>query len=133
MVAEKKVLNISTAYREELLDITRQVAKVVKDSGVKEGVCVIFCSHTTAGLTINENADPSVKKDILNGLDKMIPDVDFFHAEGNSDAHIKACLMGGALNILIQNNSLVLGIWQGIYLCEFDGPRARKVHVQIME
>ncbi len=124
-------IGIKTSRTDELVDITAQVLNVVNDSGVEDGVCVIYCPHTTAGLTINENADPSVKHDILCGLDKMIPNIKFSHMEGNSPAHIKASLMGFSLQVLIQNGSLVLGTWQGIYFCEFDGPRSRNIHVQI--
>ncbi len=123
-------IGIKTSRTDELVDITRQISNVVGDSGVEEGVCVIYCPHTTAGLTINENADPSVKQDILRGLDKMVPNIKFSHMEGNSPAHIKASLMGFSLQVLIQNGSLVLGTWQGIYFCEFDGPRSRNIHVQ---
>ncbi len=132
MVITKKVIGVRTSHREELLDITQQVMGVVKDSGAKDGVCIIYCPHTTAGLTINENADPSVKSDILKGLDAMIPSIHFSHAEGNSDAHIKASMMGFSLQVLIEDGSLVLGTWQGIYFCEFDGPRSRKLHVQVI-
>lgn len=125
-------ISIKTSRTDELVDITAQVLNVVGDSGIEDGVCVIYCPHTTAGLTINENADPSVKQDILRGLDKMIPNINFSHMEGNSPAHIKASLMGFSLQVLIQNGSLVLGTWQGIYFCEFDGPRTRNFHVQII-
>lgn len=131
-MATKKTVTIQSSRKEELIDITHQVVDVVKGSGVNEGLCVIYCPHTTAGLTINENADPSVKRDILAGLDKMIPPISFAHMEGNSPAHIKASMMGFSLQVLIQDSSLVLGTWQGIYFCEFDGPRNRKFHVQVM-
>ncbi len=124
-------IGIKTSRTDELVDIPAQVSNVVGDSGVEDGVCVIYCPHTTAGLTINENADPSVKKDILRGLDKMIPNTSFSHMEGNSPAHIKASMMGFSLQVLIEGGSLVLGTWQGIYFCEFDGPRSRNFHVQI--
>ena len=132
MVITKQIIDGRTSRKEELLDITQQVMSVVKDSGAKEGVCIIYCPHTTAGLTINENADPSVKSDILKGLDAMIPNIKFSHAEGNSDAHIKASMMGFSLQVLIEGGSLVLGTWQGIYFCEFDGPRTRNFHVQVI-
>lgn len=132
MAIYKRKITITASYKNKLLDITRQVARIVQESGVEEGICFVFCPHTTAGLTINENADPDVKKDILQGLEKMVPALPYSHMEGNSPAHIKASLMGFSLQVLIQDSSLVLGTWQGIYFCEFDGPRTRNVHIQIM-
>ena len=132
MVVYKRIVNIKTSRKDELVDITPHIHNIVRDSGlVGEGFCFIYCPHTTAGLTINENADPSVKKDILRGLECMIPSIDYHHMEGNSPAHIKASIMGLSLHLLIQGGSLVLGTWQGIYFCEFDGPRNRFFHVQI--
>jgi secondary thiamine-phosphate synthase enzyme len=123
---------IHTTKRNEFIDITSRVEEIVKKSKIKDGLCVIFCPHTTAGLTINENADPSVKKDILNHLEEIVPqDKNYAHSEGNSDAHIKSSLLGSSLNIIIENNSLALGTWQGIYFCEFDGPRPRQIYVKI--
>ena len=105
----------------------------MKDSGIAEGVCHIFVAHTTAGLTINENADPSVQSDIIMVLNKIISDREpYRHGEGNSPAHIKASLMGPDLTVLVSHGNLLLGTWQGVYLCEFDGPRTRKVHIKIM-
>jgi secondary thiamine-phosphate synthase enzyme len=105
----------------------------VRQSGVEEGVCHIFEAHTTAGLTINENADPSVQADMLMVLNKIISEKEAYrHLEGNSPAHVKASLMGAHLTVLVTNGRLLLGTWQGIYLCEFDGPRTRKVHIKIM-
>lgn len=128
-----KELNISSDRREQLVEITPGVQKVVEGSGVKEGVCAVFCPHTTAGLTVNENADPGVAEDVLKHLRKLVPkDASFAHSEGNSDAHIKASLMGSSLNLLVKGGRLVLGTWQGVYLCEFDGPRERKIHVEVM-
>ena len=115
------------------MDITGRIQELVRGSDVKEGVCHIFVAHTTAGLTINENADPSVQSDILMVLNKVISDREAYrHGEGNSPAHIKASLMGPNLTVLVDNGSLLLGTWQGVYLCEFDGPRTRKVHIKIM-
>jgi secondary thiamine-phosphate synthase enzyme len=128
----KKTISIKTSHKDELMDITSDVLKEVRESGARAGVCFIYCPHTTAGLTINENADPAVKKDILRGLEGMIPSIHFSHLEGNSPAHIKASMMGFSLQILIEDGSLVLGTWQGIYFCEFDGPRRRNFHVQII-
>jgi secondary thiamine-phosphate synthase enzyme len=131
MAIYKKTINIRTSYKDELLDITSDVSRIVTDSGAQDGICFVYCPHTTAGLTINENADPAVKKDILRGLEQMVPSIRFSHLEGNSSAHIKASMMGFSLQLLIENGSLVLGTWQGIYFCEFDGPRRRTVRLQI--
>jgi secondary thiamine-phosphate synthase enzyme len=114
----KKTVSIKTSHTDELVDISHHIVNAVNDSGARDGVCFIFCPHTTAGLTINENADPSVKKDLLRGLDSMIPSISFSHMEGNSPAHIKASMMGFSLQVLIEDGSLILGTWQGIYFCE---------------
>jgi len=129
-----QTLRISTKRRSEFLDITAEVAGIVQRQKVHSGVCVIFCPHTTAGLTINENADPDVRNDVIEHLQEIVPEAKpYRHGEGNADAHIKASLMGSSLNIIIENNRLVLGTWQGIYFCEFDGPRSREVHVTIIK
>jgi secondary thiamine-phosphate synthase enzyme len=126
-------LSVGTTSRVEMVDITGQIQELVRQSGVTEGVCHLFEAHTTAGLTINENADPSVQADILMVLNRIISDKETYrHLEGNSPAHIKASLMGPQLTVLVSNGSLLLGTWQGIFLCEFDGPRTRKVHLKIM-
>ena len=126
-------LSVRTTSRVEMVDITGQIQELVRQSGVEEGVCHIFEAHTTAGLTINENADPSVQADILMVLNRIISDQEAYrHLEGNSPAHIKASLMGAQLSVLVSNGRLLLGTWQGVYLCEFDGPRTRKVHIKIM-
>lgn len=126
-------LSVRTTSLVEMVDITSQVQELVQHSGVEEGVCHLFEAHTTAGLTINENADPSVQADILMVLNRIISDQEAYrHLEGNSPAHIKASLMGAQLTVLVSNGRLLLGTWQGIYLCEFDGPRTRKVHIKIM-
>ena len=126
-------LSVRTTSRIEMVDITGQIQELVRHSGVEEGVCHLFEAHTTAGLTINENADPSVQADILMVLNRIISDQEAYrHLEGNSPAHIKASLMGPQLTVLVSNGRLLLGTWQGIYLCEFDGPRTRKVHLKIM-
>ena len=125
-------LRVKTSKREVLLDITGDVKRVVKNSGIKEGVCRVFVPHTTAAITINENADPAVMKDIVMYLKKLIPqDSGFFHMEGNSDAHIKTTLTGPSLDVLIHDGKLMLGTWQGIMLAEYDGPRNRSVYVQV--
>lgn len=126
-------IKIKTTSRVDLIDITNEVQSLVNASKVKDGVCFIFCQHTTAGLTINENADPSVKADIVNALNKLIPhNANYQHAEGNADAHIKSSLFGASLNIFIEDGKLVLGTWQGIYFCEGDGPRMREAWVKII-
>jgi secondary thiamine-phosphate synthase enzyme len=126
-------LSVRTSRLTELVDLTGQIQERVRLSGVEEGVCHIFAAHTTAGLTINENADPSVAADILMVLNQIISDREAYaHREGNSPAHIKASLMGPQLTVLVSNGSLLLGTWQGVFLCEFDGPRTRKVHLKIM-
>ncbi len=125
-----RVLEIETRSKEELIDITDLIAKEVQVLGVKEGAVVIFVPHTTAGLTINENADPSVKRDILLALRHMVPDnLPYAHSEGNSPAHVKASLCGSSLLVIIKEGKLRLGTWQGITFCEFDGPRRRRIYV----
>jgi len=128
-----KEITIKTNTQTQILDITTQVQKVLSESGIAEGLCCVFISHTTAGVTINENADPSVKQDIVMELNKVIPfDDNYNHLEGNSAAHIKASIIGSSVNIPVKNNNLLLGTWQGICFCEFDGPRTRKFYVKIM-
>ncbi|GAG68067.1 unnamed protein product [marine sediment metagenome] len=128
-----KEITIQTSTQTQILDITAQVQKVVRESGIIEGLCCVFVPHTTAGVTINENADPSVKQDIVMELNKVIPFNDnYSHSEGNSAAHIKASIIGSSENIPVKNNNLLLGTWQGICFCEFDGPRTRKFYVKIM-
>jgi secondary thiamine-phosphate synthase enzyme len=118
--------------KEALIDITSEVKKCLKESRITDGVLVVFVPHTTAGVTINENADPDVQKDLLFGLNKAFPDrQEFRHAEGNSSAHLKASTVGSSVMVLVENGALVLGAWQGIYFCEFDGPRQRKFIVKI--
>ncbi|MEW6095598.1 MAG: secondary thiamine-phosphate synthase enzyme YjbQ [bacterium] len=127
-------LEINSKSRTELIDITSQIEDVVRNSRIKSGICYVFVPHTTAGITINENADPSVVADILMELNKVIPFKDnYSHIEGNSDAHIKSTLIGTSVTIFIENNRLLLGTWQGVYFCEFDGPRRRRVFVKIIE
>ncbi len=127
-------LSVPTHSRTEFVDVTREIQQVVRESGVKSGVCHIFVPHTTAGVTINENADPSVVHDILMELNKIIPFNDnYHHLEGNSAAHIKSSLVGPSLTVIIENGQIQLGTWQGIYFCEFDGPRHRKLWVKVME
>ncbi len=117
---------------EGFVDITAQVAAIVRTGGVGEGICHVFVPHTTAGVTINENADPDVVADMLAGLDKLVPSLPYRHAEGNSPAHIKASLLGAAATVPVTGGGLVLGTWQAIYLGEFDGPRRRTVCVTLV-
>lgn len=127
-----KQINVSTRSRSELVDITSQVQGVVAESGVRDGVCHVYVPHTTAGVTINENADPSVREDILMELNKTIPLQDNYkHLEGNAAAHIKATIVGSSETVLVEQGRLVLGTWQGLFFCEFDGPRSRRVLIKI--
>ena len=126
-------LQIRTSGRQSFEDITQRVQQVVTDSQVQEGLCYLFCPHTTAGLTLNENWDPSVQHDIGLALDEMVPQRrDFQHAEGNSPAHVKSLLTGAAQTLFVAGGRLVLGTWQGVYLAEFDGPRTRQVLVKVV-
>jgi secondary thiamine-phosphate synthase enzyme len=129
-----QTFEVRTSSQTEFIDITRSVQEVLKKTGVEDGICIIFIPHTTAAVTINENADPSVVQDIVMGLNKIIPFKDQYrHMEGNSPAHIKASLVGSSQIVFIESGKLVLGTWQGIFFCEFDGPRNRKVHVKVMK
>jgi secondary thiamine-phosphate synthase enzyme len=127
-------LNIKTHSKVEFQDITDRVNDAVSQSGVEEGICVVFVEHTTAGVTVNEHADPDVAADIITQLDKMAPlQANYRHSEGNSAAHIKASMIGASLTAIVQYGELALGTWQGIFLCEFDGPRNRNVLVKVIE
>ena len=124
--------SISTDY-EGMYNITARLREVIRESGVQSGLAVVYCPHTTAGITINENADPDVVRDMLLGLDKAYPDrTEFRHAEGNSAAHLKASAVGSSATVIIRDGKLLLGQWQGIYFCEFDPPRNRKFYVNII-
>ncbi len=128
-----KELSVRTSSRVELVDVTDLVQDVVSKSGIKSGLCCVYVPHTTAGITINENADPSVRKDIIKELNKVIPFEDnYSHIEGNAAAHVKASLVGFSQNIFFEEKRLILGTWQGIYFCEFDGPRSRRVYVKVI-
>ncbi len=128
-------LSIKTAKRCELIDITKDVATAIRETKVKDGVAIIYCPHTTAGITINEAADPSVAEDIAMKAGKLIGqrDMDYRHPEGNSDAHIKSSLVGSSVTVIIEGNRPVLGTWQGIFFAEFDGPRTREALVKVIE
>jgi secondary thiamine-phosphate synthase enzyme len=125
-------IQIKTRTRSELVDITGQVEKVVEESGVAEGVCVLVVPHTTAAVTVNENADPSVKADVIAKLSELVPEGDRYrHMEGNADAHIKAIIVGPSETLLVKEGQLSLGTWQGVFFCEFDGPRTRRVIIRV--
>lgn len=128
-----ETIDIRTRSRTEFVDITSRVAEITARSGVTEGLAVVYVPHTTAGVTINEAADPSVQEDVRNKFSEFVPHTgQYRHAEGNSDAHIKTTMVGSSAHLIISRGSLVLGVWQGIFFCEFDGPRSRKVHIQII-
>jgi secondary thiamine-phosphate synthase enzyme len=128
-----KDLVVKTSQHTEFVEITEQVQVIVDGAGVKDGICVCFVPHTTAGITINENADPDVVTDMIYALDKAVPwkDPHYRHGEGNTAAHVKASMMGHSVHVFVRGGKLQFGTWQGIYLCEFDGPRSRKVWVAI--
>ena len=127
-------ITIKTKNRNEMINITSEVEKAVLKSSVKEGICVVYCPHTTAGVTINENSDPDVCDDLITGLIRIVDsDWPFKHSEGNSDSHLKSSIVGCEKTIIIENGKLKLGVWQGIMFCEFDGPRERRVEVKIVE
>ncbi|MCD6257663.1 YjbQ family protein [Candidatus Aerophobetes bacterium] len=129
-----KTISISTTSRVEFLDITSKIEDIVEESGIRDGICYIFVPHTTAAVTINEGADPSVRRDIIAQLDKIVPPRgDYTHMEGNSPAHIKASLIGSSQIVFVQEGRISLGTWQSIYFCEFDGPRTRRLIVKITE
>jgi secondary thiamine-phosphate synthase enzyme len=124
-------LSITTRNRSEMIDITSQIEGELKKSGLKDGVCLLFVPHTTAGITINESADPSVATDIQAMLNKLIPwEGSYRHLEGNSAAHIKSSLIGNSVMVFVESGHLKLGTWQGIFFCEFDGPRSRKLYIK---
>ena len=127
-------VQIKTHQREELVDITSTVQNFAAKSGISEGIVFLHVPHTTAAVTINENADPDVKRDILYKLNKEIPQSDgYHHGEGNSDAHVKSSLVGPTLSLIITGGKLLLGTWQGVYFCEFDGPRTRSLYLKAIE
>ena len=128
-----KEISVQTRSRMEMIDITAVVQKTVREEGIKTGICLVYTPHTTAAITINENADPDVPRDILAALDKAVPlSANYHHAEGNSAAHVKSSLVGASEMVMIENGRLVLGTWQSIFFCEFDGPRTRKVSVSVI-
>jgi secondary thiamine-phosphate synthase enzyme len=129
-----EIVHLRTSRRAEMVDITGEVQAVVDRAGVREGIVVVQSLHTTAALTINENADPDVQHDVLAKLERLVPQEEPFyrHAEGNSDSHLKTSFFGPSLTVIVSGGKLALGTWQGVYFCEFDGPRERKVAVQVV-
>lgn len=125
-------INVRTNSRIEMADITSQVQREMSKAGITDGLCTVYVPHTTAGITINEGADPDVCHDILSKLSDLVPArAGYHHSEGNADSHIKASLVGSSVSVIVENGRLVLGTWQKIFFCEFDGPRSRKVYVRI--
>src|SRR5687768_17889630 len=129
-----QTLSVRTATRSEMLDVTDRLAKFVRSNNMLEGMLIVYVPHTTAAVTINENADPDVRHDMLRKLDELIPKDEAYyrHGEGNSDSHVKTSLVGNSVTVLIERGRLVLGRWQGVYFCEFDGPRERKLMVKLV-
>jgi len=128
-----KTVSVKTSRRVQLIDVTGEVRKAVSESGVESGVCIVFVPHTTAGVAINEGADPSVARDIEKHLSKLVPEHgDFSHAEGNSDSHIKTLITGSSESIIVEDGRPVLGTWQSVFFCEYDGPRSRKMHIRVV-
>ena len=129
-----KLIEVKTRKHTEMQDITKAVQQAVTESGVRDGICTVFVPHTTAAVTINENADPDVVRDFTMEINKIVPWEDgYHHMEGNSAAHLKSSMIGFSEQVLVEDGRLILGVWQGIYFCEYDGPRRRKVYVKVME
>jgi secondary thiamine-phosphate synthase enzyme len=128
-----RYINVRSKSRNEFIDITEMVQDVVKEAGITKGICYLYVPHTTAGITINEGADPSVQRDIINALSRLVPhEMNYFHREGNADAHIKTTLVGSSLNVIVEEGKLLLGTWQSIFFCEFDGPRHRRIAIKFI-
>lgn len=126
-------ITVKTNSQTQLIDITSEITGLLQKEGFKSGVCMLYVPHTTAGITINESADPSVRRDILMVLNQMVPwKADYKHMEGNSPAHVKSSLVGSSALVAVENDQLILGTWQGIFYCEFDGPRTRKLHIKLI-
>ncbi len=127
-------LTVKTYSRNEMIDITKDIESVLKERGWKDGILLVYVPHTTAAITVNENADPSVKRDILNYLSELVPqNAGFSHLEGNSDSHIKTSLVSPSISLIVENSKIVLGTWQSVFFCEFDGPRTRKVYLKFIK
>jgi secondary thiamine-phosphate synthase enzyme len=128
-----RYINVRSKSRNEFIDITEMVQEVVKEAGITKGICYLYVPHTTAGITINEGADPSVQRDIINALSRLVPhEMNYFHREGNADAHIKTTLVGSSLNVIVEEGKLLLGTWQSVFFCEFDGPRHRRIAIKFI-
>jgi len=128
-----KIVGLNSSRRVEFIDISEKINNIIRQSGITDGACFISVPHTTAAVTINENSDPDVLYDIINKMDRLFPQKDnYTHMEGNSDAHIKSSLFGPSVSLIISNSKLLLGIWQAVYFCEFDGPRNRNIYVKII-
>jgi secondary thiamine-phosphate synthase enzyme len=126
-------ISVKTSRREEFVNITSLVKKAVSESGIKDGLCVVYVPHTTAAITINESADSDVVRDVITRLSNLVPHSgDYHHSEGNSDAHIKSSIIGNSRVLIVENGNIVLGTWEGIFFCEFDGPRTRQVYVKVL-
>jgi secondary thiamine-phosphate synthase enzyme len=126
-----RYINVKSKSRVEFIDVTGMVQETVKEADIKDGICYLYVPHTTAGITINEGADPSVQRDIQNTLNKLAPqDINYFHREGNADAHIKSTLVGTSIHVIVDGGKLLLGTWQSIFFCEFDGPRHRRIAIK---
>lgn len=133
MIVFQDLIHLKSRLRSHWIDITEEVQEVITRSGIKDGICTVVCLHTTAAITVNENADPDVEKDFFKMLEQLIPiNASFRHAEGNSDSHIKASLTGLSAQLPVSGGRIVVGTWQSVYFCEFDGPRNRKVSVTVM-
>jgi len=126
---DRATIQVRTQAKEEIVDITRRVQEVVNSLGIEQGAVLLFCPHTTAALTVNEAADPDVREDVNRALSALVPQIPFQHGEGNSPAHVRSALMGPSLVLPVEGGRLALGTWQGVYFCEFDGPRTRSVWV----
>jgi len=128
-----KVIRIKSKKRIEAIEITGYVRNIIKEVGIKDGICILYVPHTTAGIIINENSDPNVIEDILDRLNEIIPpDLNYKHLEGNADSHIKSSITSNSVNLIIENGELMLGTWQGVFFLEFDGPRERKIYCKIL-
>lgn len=127
--------SVQTHQRSEMIDVTDRVQRIIRQQGIEDGIAVVYVPHTTAAVTINENADPDVKHDLLKKLELLIPKQESYyqHSEGNSDSHVKTSLVGNTVTVVIDHGKLVLGTWQGIYFCEFDGPRERELMIRILD
>ncbi len=128
-----KIIDVKTSKRSQMVNISREAQEYVKQSGIKNGMLFVFVPHTTAGVSINENADPNVKRDVMFAMDRAVPSSGFLHYEGNSDAHTKAQMTGFSLSLIIENGEIMLGTWQSIYFCEYDGPRNRNVYIKVIK